>query len=146
MKFWGHSTAKPTFVLSNSADIVSLDHGKLKRKQLESEIQTTDRYEAADGKASLQRKPEFEGHPASHLDLKLFFLFPRTVSTFSVQYKNQIGDRFVTMTLVDTVVAFILPRLYPWPYIAKLLEMASNKSAGSNHLVLPEVGTGPQSS
>lgn len=61
MKFWGHSTAKPTFVLSNSADIVSLDHGKLKRKQLESEIQTTDRYEAADGKRRFKGNQNLKG-------------------------------------------------------------------------------------
>ncbi len=61
MRFWGHITAKPTFVLANSPGIVALDHGPLKRKQLESDIQTTDKYEAADGKCRFKGNQNLKG-------------------------------------------------------------------------------------
>ena len=61
MKFWGHITAKPTFVLSNSPEIVALDHGPLKRKQLQSDIQTTDKYEAADGTRRFKGNQNLKG-------------------------------------------------------------------------------------
>jgi len=61
MKVWGHTTPKPTFVLSNTPQIGILHHGKCKRKDLEPQIKTTTRYESRDGKTRFKGNQYLKG-------------------------------------------------------------------------------------
>ena len=71
MKAWGHVTAKRTYVLSNSHLIKSLDSGAMKRKELYSEVSTTDRYESQDGRKSFKGNANLKG--TQFLSLQFYF-------------------------------------------------------------------------
>ena len=61
MKAWGHVTPKRTYVLSNTHLIKSLDSGAMKRKELHSEVSTTDRYESQDGRKRFKGNANLKG-------------------------------------------------------------------------------------
>ena len=61
MRFFGHPTAKPTKVLSNSSKIIMLDHGPMKKEQLSSEVKTTVKKIGKDGRVHYQGSPHLKG-------------------------------------------------------------------------------------
>ena len=77
MKAWGHVTAKRTYVLSNTHLIQSLDSGPMKRKDLHSEVSTTDRYESQDGRKRFKGNKNLKGTQLLSFQFSFFFLsFP----------------------------------------------------------------------
>lgn len=61
MKAWGHATPKPTMVYSNSCEIRLLNHGRMTRKHLATDVRTTRRYIAKDGKARFAGNAQLKG-------------------------------------------------------------------------------------
>ena len=122
MKAWGHVTAKRTYVLSNSHLIKSLDSGAMKRKELYSEVSTTDRYESQDGRKRFKGNANLKGTQF----LSLQFYFFSLVSQMSIY---SIDTSRLRARVKKMIPAFWISadRLYPWPHIGKLLEMSTEK-------------------
>lgn len=129
MKAFGHETAKRTIVFSNSPMIKALDTGSLKRKQLQSDVSTTDQYESRDGRKRFQGNGNLKGTQ---------YFGSVCQQDFGASPEKNLNQRdYQKVTGHSLFPNCPSLRLYPWPYVGKLLDMATGERQRTN--VPPEV-------
>ena len=88
MKFFGHPTAKPTMVLSNTPQILHFQHGPMKKSDLKSDVKTTiKKVRKSDGKPTFSGSAALKGTQNSYLQIQKLYKPSTYYITLSALYK-----------------------------------------------------------